>query len=388
MRKITLHKNSFKNYGLWHLGTSLLHTGSLPTGEGGGRGRVLGFLFLLLLSACTSSNDIEEIVGEDSAFYLEASAMLGEETTSAKTTRAHWNEDNKFEWDNSQNEMVVIVKKSSSGAIIPWGTNKSCTAKVKNITTEDDYESIASITSNSGILKTEIREMTVGQTPVYFFSPILSSENESTISADGVVTLKLPSTFAQDATPSMEDFKNYTYIKGESTISEINNGKLQAASTRFTALPAVIRFAVTNDRGESVKINSITVSVPGGKTGGFPKTMTWTPGSSTEPTLVSSASDTEGLYTTLTANMGSGYTLAARETAGASANFYAFLFPSTFSGARLTLTGEDGFNESFTYHCDIPEKTFVSNRIYTWNLTVEDNFLRMRFYEEKGLFQW
>ena len=59
MKKITLHnKNSFKNYGLWRWGTSLPHTGSLPTGEGGGRGRFALFFvcFCMFFISCSKES--------------------------------------------------------------------------------------------------------------------------------------------------------------------------------------------------------------------------------------------------------------------------------------------------------------------------------------------
>ena len=87
---------------------------------------------IVLTMACTSSNDIDEIAEEADALYVETSAMLGDANAQAKVTRAHWNDDNQFAWDNSSNEMVVVVKETATGNIIPWGTNKSSSARVKN----------------------------------------------------------------------------------------------------------------------------------------------------------------------------------------------------------------------------------------------------------------
>ena len=134
---------------------------------------------IVLTMACTSSDDIDEIVEEADALYVETSAMLGDANAQAKVTRAHWNDDNQFAWDNSSNEMVVVVKETATGNIIPWGTNKSSSARVKNVTGLEDVVSVASITSNSGILKNEIQKITIGQSPVYFLSPILPDANGS-----------------------------------------------------------------------------------------------------------------------------------------------------------------------------------------------------------------
>lgn len=337
---------------------------------------------VVMMTACTSSHDIDEVVGEADALCLETLAMLGNNETSAKVTRAHWNDDDKFSWDNSPNEMVVIVKESVTGNIIPWGTNNSSSARVRNVTDLDDYESVASITSNSGILKTDIQNLTVGESPVYFFSPVLSGANGSSIDANGIVTLALPNEFVHDETPSLADFRNYTYIKGESTVSEISNAQIQVASTRFTGIPAVIRFAVTNDRGESIRVTRIKVSVDENVADGFPKTLTWNPGISSEPGLTISTE----LHKTLQASMGTGHEVLDKESCA----FYAFMFPSTFESATLTLEGTDSSDDTFTYSCDISSaKTFESGKIYTWNLTVENNFMSLGFNKhEDGIFQW
>ena len=341
---------------------------------------------IVLTMACTSSNDIDEIAEEADALYVETSAMLGDANAQAKVTRAHWNDNNKFAWDNSSNEMVVVVKETPTGNIIPWGTSKSSSARVKNITGLEDVVNVASITSNSGILKNEIQKITIGQSPVYFLSPILPDANGSSVDANGIITLALPNDFVHDATPSLADFKKYTYIKAESTITEIGRTQIQTASAHFTALPAVIRFAVTNDRVEKVKVMSVSVNVAGNVTGGFPKTVTWTPGESSNPSLAISTI----LYKTLQASMGAaGYGLSAKGTEGVSANFYAFTFPATFAGATLTLNGKDSSNHTFSYSCNIPAKVFESGKIYTWNITLADDFMNLSFFDhEENIFQW
>ena len=301
---------------------------------------------IVLTMACTSSNDIDEIAEEADALYVETSAMLGDANAQAKVTRAHWNDNNKFAWDNSSNEMVVVV----------------------------------------GILKNDIQKITVGQSPVYFLSPILPDANGSSVDANGIITLALPNDFVHDATPSLADFRKYTYIKAQSTVTEIGRAQIQTASAHFTGIPAVIRFAVTNDRGERVRVTGISLSVADEVAGGFPRTATWNPGDSSEPTLTISTI----LYKTLQASMGAlGHELSARETAGASANFYTFMFPASFGAATLTLDGKDSGNNTFSYSCDIPAKVFESGKIYTWNLTLEDNFMRLSFFDhEDDIFQW
>ena len=323
---------------------------------------------VVMMTACSSSHDIDEVVGEADALCLETLAMLGNNETSAKVTRAHWNDDDKFSWDNSPNEMVVIVKESATGNIIPWGTNKSSSARVRNVSGLDDYVSVASITSNSGILKTDIQHLTVGESPVYFFSPVLLDANGSYVALSTI-----------DEPNNAVNHKYKEYIDGFT----FETGK-EYASTRFTGIPAVIRFAVTNDRGESIRVTRIKVSVDENVAGGFPKTLTWNPGISSEPGLTISTE----LHKTLLASMGTGHGHEVLDKE--SGAFYAFMFPSTFESATLTLEGTDSSDDKFTYSCDISSaKTFESGKIYTWNLTVENTFMSLGFNDhEDDIFQW
>lgn len=305
---------------------------------------------------------------------LETTAMLGGESSAAKTTRAHWDDKNgnKFVWDDSPNEMAIFVKESPTGNLVPWGENKYSMAKVARLA-DMNGKSMASIVSNSGMLKTDIQKLVVNQTPVYFFSPIIpgAEGNGSSISDDGV-TLVLPSEFEQPSSHSLVDFKKYTYIMAESTISQVNNARIEAKPAVFKGIPAVIRFSVTNDRGSEVKIKSIKVTP---KTpDGFPQNMKWNHGS--PETL--SPSDS------LTASMGDGDPLGVKK----SQNYYVFLFPTSFTSATLTITASVNGSE-FTYKCEVPEKTFNSNTIYTWKLTIGDQSLKLGFHEnEDDLIQW
>ncbi len=332
---------------------------------------------VLLTSACNSSSDIDEIVGENEALRLETTAILGGESSAAKTTRAHWDDknDNKFVWDDSSNEMAIFVKESPTGDLVPWGANKYSMAKVARLA-DMNGKSMASIVSNSGMLKTDIQKLVVNQTPVYFFSPIISGaeDNGSSISDDGV-TLVLPSKFEQPSSHSLVDFKKYTYIMAKSTISQVNNARIEAKPAVFKGIPAVIRFSVTNDRGSEVKIKSIEVT----PNVGFPQNMKWNHGS---PETLSPSDEKR---TSLTASMGDGDPLGVKK----SQNYYVFLFPTTNStSATLTITASVNGSE-FTYKCEVPAMTFESNKIYTWKLTIGDKSLKLGFHDEvEDLIQW
>lgn len=304
--------------------------------------------------------------------------MLGGESSAAKTmTRAHWEDKNgnKFVWDDSSNEMAIFVKESPTGNLVPWAANKYSMAKVARLA-DMNGKSMASIVSNSGMLKADIQKLVVNQTPVYFFSPIISGAegNGSSISDDGV-TLVLPSEFKQPSSHSLVDFKKYTYIMAESTISQVNNARIEAKPTVFKGIPAVIRFSVTNDRGSEVKIKRIEVT----PNVGFPQNMKWNHGS---PETLSPSDEKR---TSLTASMGDGDALGVKE----SKNYYVFLFPTSFTSATLTITASINGSE-FTYKCEVPEKkTFNSNTIYTWKLTIGDQSLKLGFHEnEDDLIQW
>lgn len=303
--------------------------------------------------------------------------MLGGESSAAKTTRAHWDDKNgnKFVWDDSSNEMAIFVKESPTGKLVPWGENKYSMAKVARLA-DMNGKSMASIVSNSGMLKADIQKLVVGQSPVYFFSPIISGAegNGSSISDDGV-TLVLPSEFKQPSSHSLVDFKKYTYIMAESTISQVNNARIEAKPAVFKGIPAVIRFSVTNDRGSEVKVKSIKVT----PNVGFPQNMKWNHGS---PGTLTPSDDK---HPSLTATMeGDGDALGVKE----SKNYYVFLFPTSFTSATLTITASINGSD-FTYKCEVPAMTFESNKIYTWKLTIGDKSLKLGFHEnEDDLIQW
>lgn len=303
--------------------------------------------------------------------------MLGGESSAAKTTRAHWDDKNgnKFVWDDSSNEMAIFIKESSTGDLVPWGANKYSMAKVARLA-DMNGKSMASIVSNSGMLKTDIQKLVVDQSPVYFFSPIISGAegNGSSISDDGV-TLVLPSEFKQPSSHSLVDFKKYTYIMAKSTISQVNNARIEAKPAVFKGIPAVIRFSVTNDRGSEVKIKSIQVT----QNAGFPQNMKWNHGS---PETLSPSDEK---HDSLTASMGDGDPLGVKK----SQNYYVFLFPTTNStSATLTITASVNGSE-FTYKCEVPAMTFESNKIYTWKLTIGDKSLKLGFHDEvEDLVQW
>lgn len=305
--------------------------------------------------------------------------MSDAESSAAKTTRAHWDDknDNKFVWDDSSNEMAIFVKESPTGNLVPWGANKYSMAKVARLA-DMNGKSMASIVSNSGMLKTDIQKLVVDQTPVYFFSPIISGADGSSISDDGV-TLVLPSEFKQPSSHSLVDFKKYTYIMAESTISQVNNARIEAKPAVFKGIPAVIRFSVTNDRGSEVKVKSISIEVTPKTPDGFPQNMKWN--HSNPESLVASADK----HTSLTASMGDGDPLGVKK----SQNYYVFLFPTTNStSATLTITASVNGSE-FTYKCEVSAMTFNSNTIYTWKLTIGDKSLKLGFHEnEDDLIQW
>lgn len=308
--------------------------------------------------------------------------MSDAESSAAKTmTRAHWDDKNgnKFVWDDSSNEMAIFVKESPTGNLVPWGANKYSMAKVARLA-DMNGKSMASIVSNSGMLKTDIQKLVVDQTPVYFFSPIISGADGygSSISDDGV-TLALPSEFEQPSSHSLVDFKKYTYIMAKSTISQVNNARIEAKPTVFKGIPAVIRFSVTNDRGSEVKVKSISIKVTPKTPDGFPQNMKWNHGS---PETLSPSDEKR---TSLTASMGDGDPLGVKK----SQNYYVFLFPTTNStSATLTITASVNGSE-FTYKCEVPAMTFESNKIYTWKLTIGDKSLKLGFHDEvEDLVQW
>lgn len=332
---------------------------------------------VLLITACTSHSDIDEVVEEGNAVYLQATATFGENTQSGKaSTRAHWQSDRKFMWDNNSDQMAVLIANPGDevvpAEVVPWGNDGYSYVTVKKMADTGEGKSQASLKSNSGILKSDLDKLHVGTTSVYFFSP-LSTEGgtNSTYSAeDKCVTFSLPNVFKQTTSGKLEEFAPYTYIYAPSVVSSVSKTTIEAVPlVPFKGVPAVIHFHVVNEKNSQIELNKVEISL---SSGGFPKTMKLDPISAT---LAPIGTDT---YPTVTTNLG---VAGAGDMVGEYADYYLYVFPTAADQeATFTLCIYEDVGESDpVVHSTNPINSmdFLSNHIYTCNLRVQDTSLTL-----------
>ena len=352
---------------------------------------------VLLITACNSHSDIDEAVEEGNAVYLQATATWGENTQSAKaSTRAHWQSDRKFMWDNNSDQMAVLI--ANAGDVVPWGNRGYSYATVKKMADTEDGKSQASLKSNSGILKSDLDKLHIGTTPVYFFSPLSKlNGSDSEYSAETkCVTFSLPNEFSQTTTGKLDEFAPYTYIYAPSLISSVSKSTIEAYPSVFKGVPAVIHFHIVNEKNSQIKIKKVGIEL---SLGGFPKTMVMDPiGGSLRP----KGWETNSIetYPTVTTNLG---VSNAGDMVGEQADYYIYVFPTAaISGEEIVsspffpATGkftlriyEDEGKTPTPENLDNPENLtvystdlidsmpFLSNHIYTCNLRVLDTSLSL-----------
>ena len=347
---------------------------------------------VLLITACNSHSDIDEAVEEGNAVYLQATATWGENTQSAKaSTRAHWQSNRKFMWDNNSDQMAVLI--ANAGDVVPWGNRGYSYATVKKMADTEDGKSQASLKSNSGILKSDLDKLHIGTTPVYFFSPLSKlNGSDSEYSAETkCVTFSLPNEFSQTTTGKLDEFAPYTYIYAPSLISSVSKSTIEAYPSVFKGVPAVIHFHVVNEKNSQIKITKVEINL---SAGGFSKTMKLDP---INATLAPIGTDT---YPTVTTNLG---VAGTGDMVGEQADYYLYVFPTAaISGEEIvsspffpatgkftlriyedegkTPTPENLDNpENLTvYSTDLIDRMpFLSNHIYTCNLRVQDTSLTL-----------
>ena len=330
---------------------------------------------VLLITACNSHSDIDEAVEEGNAVYLQATATWGENTQSAKaSTRAHWQSNRKFMWDNNSDQMAVLI--ANAGDVVPWGNRGYSYATVKKMADTEDGKSQASLKSNSGILKSDLDKLHIGTTPVYFFSPLSKlNGSDSEYSAETkCVTFSLPNEFSQTTTGKLDEFAPYTYIYAPSLISSVSKSAIEAYPSVFKGMPAVIHFHVVNEKNSQIKIKKVGIEL---SSGGFPKTMVMDPiNANLEP-----PTGTE-TYSTVMTNLGvvedDDWT---GDMVGEQADYYLYVFPKAADeGATFTLSIYEDVGETDpVVHSTNPINSidFLSNHIYTCNLRVLDTSLTL-----------
>lgn len=335
---------------------------------------------LLCLIAAGCSRDALQPAGNDGG-RLEM--VLAQEMSS----KAHFEDDGttaSFVWD-AGNSMVAAVSKS--GVLAQW--TEGGYHSPMNITLIDPSEHNKVLKASSSL--TLPADAAQPGDKLFFLSPVNgSSFCQMTESFESVeVAFSAPATFNQSATGRLEEFEDWCYIHGESTIMSIpdaSDKNFTANSTTFTAIPATFRYNITNNTEADIHIESVKITCD--KL--FPDKLCWsTDGASM---IIAEPADKSGYFNTIktTIASGKGEKIAAKTGETTSkGTYYAMCLPfdsdDSMSDATLAFILETDkqvhtFNvsaEEFFRNADAGHKKFESNKIYTFNFIWTDNSVEL-----------
>lgn len=302
-------------------------------------------------------------------------------------TRAHFEDRNgtaTFVWDA---DARMIAAAGHAGSLVEWAGGEFFSPM--NITYINPEDSHKVLRANSSL--TIPGNAAAAGDPLFFLSPVNGSDlcEVQSASENLSIVFSMPSTFSQTATSRLEEFENYCYIHGESTIMSIptvSNKNFTANSTTFTAIPATFRFNVTNNMAEDIRIESIKISCDKG----FPDRLCW----QTDGTTASMAEpeDKSGYFKIIKTSINHGYgeIIAAKDGSKLSTgSYYAMCLPfdsdSSMEGATLAFILETSdkthtFNlpaSDFFRNSANKNKRFESNKIYSFNFTMNEESVEL-----------
>lgn len=342
------------------------------------------YLFAALFSAllCTWGCSREELSSDESD-----EARLEMALPAQMRTKAHF-EDNDgtatFVWDVDGSMIAVLSKydaDSQNRTIAQWdGGSKYSPMNITHLDPSDSHKALRAASKF-----TLAKEAANVEDLLFCLSPVNGSALCKVVeSAENVeVTFSMPSQFEQSGSGRLEEFRDYTFIKGESTILSTPTASIKnfaANSTTFRAIPAIFRFKITNNMQSDVTMESVKISC----SNSFPDKLCWRTDGST--VTISEPEDKSGYFKIIRTLINDGYGEVIPAKSG-EVSYYAMCLPfsSDASMANGTLafileTKEKihTFNvttEEFFRNSD--NKLFESNKIYTFNFTMNENSVEL-----------
>lgn len=178
-------------------------------------------------------------------YYISLSAEMEE-----NKSRAHWDIDNSnkltYTWDASTDEMKSFVKRGEGLISFTDGELYSPT-KVTPHETEKRKTSLE--------ITTGLSDKYQNNDIIWAVSPV-SEANIKTAESSTSVEFTLPDGYVQTALSTTEHLKPYVFMTGSGTVS--NN----TANLKFTVLPAVYRFKITNNDTEAFTLSEVGITGP------------------------------------------------------------------------------------------------------------------------------
>ncbi len=328
---------------------------------------------------------------EENSPDLPSAAKVELDLASRPATRAHFDNEGHFVWD-ADGSMIAVVSRgwteSNAGTLVQW--NSLDWYSPMNITQLDPSNSSLVLRATSA--STLATNAAAGRDGLFCFSPVVGSANATlTQSASEVaVEFSMPQEFSQSASGKLEEFGDYCFIHGESTIASAPTGEQKnftASPTTFYAIPATIRFNIKNNTNVAVRMESVKITCD--KL--FPNKLCWKSSGGTP--VISEPEHKSGYFHTIKTAIDEGFgeDIPAKKGESLSTRtYYALCLPfddaASLSDATLAFILESKekihtFNvsaaEFFKSVADPAKKKFESNKIYTLNFTLNDNSVEL-----------
>ena len=346
------------------------------------------YLFTALFSAllCTWGCSREELSSDESD-----EARLEMALPAQMRTKAHFEDKNgtaTFVWD-VDGSMIAVLSKYDDGSknrtIAQWeGGSRYSPMNITLLDHENSHKALRA--ASKFTLATNAAN--VGDL-LFCLSPVNGSDLCNVVeSAENVeVTFSMPSQFEQSGSGRLEEFRDYTFIKGESTILSTPNGSVKnfaANSTTFRAIPATFRFKITNNMQSDVTMESVKISC----SNSFPDKLCWRTDGST--VTISEPEDKSGYFKIIRTLINDGYGEVIPAKSGentTTVSYYAMCLP--FSSAASMANGTLAFiletkEKIHTFNVTTAEffrnsanKLFESNKIYTFNFLMNENSVEL-----------
>lgn len=328
---------------------------------------------------------------EENSPDIPSAAKVELDLASRPATRAHFDNEGHFVWDVDGSMIAVVSRgwsESNAGTLVQWNSSEWCSPM--NITQLAPSNSSLVLRATSA--STLATKAAAGGDGLFCLSPVIGSANATlTQSASSVaVEFSMPQEFSQSASGKLEEFGDFCFIHGESTIASAPTSaqkNFTANSTTFYAIPATIRFNIKNNTDAAVRMESVKITCD--KL--FPNKLCWKSAGDT-PTITE-PEDKSGYFHTIKTAIDGGFGEEIPAKVGdnlSTRTYYALCLPfdkaASLSGATLAFILESKekihtFNvtaaEFFKSVADPAKKKFESNKIYTLNFTLNDNSVEL-----------
>ena len=328
---------------------------------------------------------------EENSPDIPSAAKVELDLASRPATRAHFDNNGNFVWD-ADGSMIAVVSRgwteSTAGTLVQW--NSADWYSPMNITQLDPSNSSRVLRATSA--STLATNAAAGGDGLFCLSPVVGSANATLTQSDSEVAVEfsMPQEFSQSASGKLEEFGDYCFIHGESTIASAPIGEQKnftASPTTFYAIPATIRFNIKNNTNVAVRMESVKITC--NKL--FPDKLCWKSSGGTP--VISEPVGKSGYFHTIKTAIDGGFGEEIPAKVGddiSTRTYYALCLPfddaASLSDATLAFILESKekihtFNvtaqEFFKNVSEATKKKFESNKIYTLNFTLNDNSVEL-----------